>query len=210
MPSTASAPRARCRASLSQPIYRDDVINGKFAAGLAVIGLVLVAVVADRPGFGMLRLGIVPHAEEVVRLVAWVLATFLYVALWLAFGLLLSVAVRRAATSALIGFGIWLVLTIFGPLIVTLVQGFISPGADATNDQIPGAVQVREFISRLLPASSTQEISNVLLDRTSAQEPLDPGHHRAVPAGPAADPGDPTRSTRACCSSGRRSSCWSR
>ena len=31
---------------LAQPIHRDDVINGKFAAGLAVIGLVLVAVVA--------------------------------------------------------------------------------------------------------------------------------------------------------------------
>ena len=29
---------------LSQPIHRDDVINGKFAAGLAVIGLVLVTV----------------------------------------------------------------------------------------------------------------------------------------------------------------------
>ena len=33
---------------LSQPIHRDDVINGKFAAGLAVIGLVLVAVVRHR------------------------------------------------------------------------------------------------------------------------------------------------------------------
>ena len=42
---------------LSQPIYRDDVINGKFAAGLAVIGLVLVAVVLLISGFGMLRLG---------------------------------------------------------------------------------------------------------------------------------------------------------
>ena len=30
---------------LSQPIHRDDVINGKFAAGLSVIGLVLVAIV---------------------------------------------------------------------------------------------------------------------------------------------------------------------
>ena len=32
---------------LAQPIYRDDVINGKFAAGLAVIGVVLVAVDRD-------------------------------------------------------------------------------------------------------------------------------------------------------------------
>ena len=35
---------------LSQPIHRDDVINGKFVAGLAVIGLVLVAVVGAIAG----------------------------------------------------------------------------------------------------------------------------------------------------------------
>ena len=45
---------------LSQPIYRDDVINGKFVAGLGVIGIVLVSVVLLIAGFGMFRLGIVP------------------------------------------------------------------------------------------------------------------------------------------------------
>ena len=101
---------------LAQPIYRDDVINGKFAAGLAVIGVVLVAVIGIIAGFGIFRLGIVPDSEEIVRLVAWIAVTFVYVGLWLAFGLLLSVLVRRAATSALIGFGVWFVLTIFGGL----------------------------------------------------------------------------------------------
>ena len=119
---------------LAQPIYRDDVINGKFAAGLAVIGLVLVAVVAIIAGFGIFRLGIVPHAEEIVRLVAWIAVTFVYVGLWLAFGLLLSVVIRRAATSALVGFGVWFLLTIFGGLITSIIIGrAISPltGVDA-------------------------------------------------------------------------------
>src|SRR5689334_16830429 len=93
---------------LSQPIHRDDVINGKFAAGLAAITIALAVVLAIIAGFGMLRLGIMPKAEEVVRLVAWLAVTVLYVALWLAFGTLLSVVIRRAATSALVGFGIWL------------------------------------------------------------------------------------------------------
>ncbi len=48
---------------LAQPIHRDDVINGKFVAGLAVIGLVLTSVVMFIAGFGMLRLGIVPHSS---------------------------------------------------------------------------------------------------------------------------------------------------
>ncbi len=157
---------------LAQPIYRDDVINGKFAAGLAVIGLVIVAVIMFIAGFGMLRLGIVPHSQEVVRLVAWVFATFLYVSLWLAFGLLLSVLIRRAATSALVGFGVWLVLTIFGPLIVTIVKGVFAPASDATPDQVLSGIQLQEFIPRLLPSTLYSEISNVLLQPLFGQSNL--------------------------------------
>ena len=77
--------------------------------------------------FGIIRLGIVPAPSEVLRIVLWVLLTFVYVALWLAFGMLLSVVVRRAATSALVGFGAWLLLTFFGGLIVSLIGGFLAP-----------------------------------------------------------------------------------
>src|SRR3954454_24370852 len=56
---------------LAQPIYRDDVINGKFAAGMAAIGLVLVAVVTLIAAFGIIRLGIVPHDQDIARLIVW-------------------------------------------------------------------------------------------------------------------------------------------
>jgi ABC-type transport system involved in multi-copper enzyme maturation permease subunit len=109
---------------------------------MAVIGLVLVAVVGLIAGFGIVRLGIVPHGSEVARLAAWVVATFLYVALWLAFGLLLSVVVRRAATAALIGFGVWLLVSVFGSLITTIVTGFLRPSSDADIDTILGNAQL--------------------------------------------------------------------
>ncbi len=149
---------------LAQPIHRDDVINGKFAAGMAVIGLVLVTVVGFIAGFGMLRLGIVPHGTEILRLLAWVVVTFLYVALWLAFGLLLSVLIRRAATAALVGFGVWLLVTIFGQLITTLVSGVLAPAADASADAILTSLQLQQFIERLLPSTLYREISVVLLN----------------------------------------------
>jgi ABC-2 type transport system permease protein len=154
---------------LAQPIHRDDVINGKFAAGMAVIGVVLVTVVGFIAGFGMLRLGIVPHGTEILRLIAWVIVTFLYVALWLAFGLLLSVVVRRAATAALIGFGIWLLITIFGQLITTLVSGVLAPAADASNDAILSSLQLQQFVERLLPSTLYREISIVLLNPSVTQ-----------------------------------------
>ncbi len=149
---------------LAQPIYRDDVINGKFAAGMAAIGLVLVAVVTLIAAFGIIRLGIVPQDDDILRLTAWVAATFLYVSLWLAFGLLLSVLIRRAATAAIVGFGAWLLVGVFGGLIVTIVNGIFSPAADATIDQQLGSIQIQQFISRLLPSTLYSDISSVLLD----------------------------------------------
>jgi ABC-2 type transport system permease protein len=151
---------------LAQPIYRDDVINGKFVAGMAIIGLVLVSVVTFIAGFGILRLGIVPHDEEVVRLVAWVAATFLYVSMWLAFGLLLSVLIRRAATAALVGFGIWFVVAILGDVITTILTGLIQPAANATFDAAVGAAQLQQLISRLNPSQLYYEVTRVILDPT--------------------------------------------
>jgi ABC-2 type transport system permease protein len=154
---------------LAQPIHRDDVINGKFAAGLAVIGLVLLSVIVLIAAFGLLRLGIVPHPPELLRLVVWVAATFLYIAVWLAFGLLLSVLVRRAATAALIGFGVWLLLTIFGGLITKFIGGLLAPAANATPDAILGSLQLQQLVTRLLPSTLYSEVSVVLLNPSVTQ-----------------------------------------
>jgi len=154
---------------LAQPIYRDDVINGKFTAGMAVIGLVLVSVVVFIAGFGMLRLGIVPHGSEVLRLVSWVFVTFVYVGLWLAFGLLLSVLLRRAATAALIGFGVWLLVSVFGGLITTIVTGFLRPAADTSIDTAIGNAQLQQLVTRLMPSTLYAEISRVILNPSVTQ-----------------------------------------
>lgn len=151
---------------LAQPIYRDDVINGKFAAGLAVIGVVLLAIVGIIAGYGIFRLGIVPASEEIVRLGAWILVTFVYVGLWLAFGLLLSVLFRRAATSALIGFGVWFLFTTFGPLILNLIGTALSPLTGSTTAELIGQAQTQQFISRLLPGELYSEVTAVLLNPT--------------------------------------------
>ncbi len=154
---------------LAQPIYRDDVINGKFTAGLAVIGLVLVSVITLIAAFGIIRLGIVPHAQEVLRLIAWVGVTFLYVGLWLSFGLLLSVLIRRAATAALIGFGVWLLVSIFGGLITTIVTGLFRPAAGAGIEEVIGNAQIQQLVSRLMPSTLYQEISLVILNPSVTQ-----------------------------------------
>jgi ABC-2 type transport system permease protein len=160
---------------VSQPIYRDDVINGKFVAGLSVILIVLVAVVGLISGFGILRLGITPSADEIVRIVAWVAVTAVYVGLWLAFGLLLSVLIRRAATSALVGFGVWLLLVIFGGFIVDLIANTISPVTGTTVEEALPQAQLRGFIEQLLPGNLYGEITKVILDPTRNPSKVIPG-----------------------------------
>lgn len=148
---------------LSQPIHRDDVINGKFAAGLAVIGLVLASVVGFIGAVGLIQLGITPSPIELLRILLWVLLTFLYVALWLAFATLLSVVVGRAATSALIGFGAWLLLTFFGGLITSLLGGFLAPLSGGPEEILRNNA-FQETLARLLPDTLYREASLVLLN----------------------------------------------
>lgn len=147
---------------LSQPIHRDDVVNGKFAGGLASITLALTAVVLLIAGFGMLRLGIVPSVDEILRLVVWLFVTILYVALWLAFGMLLSVVIRRASTSALVGFGVWLFVAMpfIGPLLVSLLGGFLASGATTAAEYY----STLQWLQRLLPGQVYAEASAALLN----------------------------------------------
>jgi len=155
---------------VSQPIHRDAIINGKFGAALATISLVLVTVILFIAGFGMLRLGIVPSGSEVLRIILWLLLTILYVALWLSFGMLLSVVFRRAATAALVGFGVWLLVALFGRFLLNLLLAAIAP-IDSTApvaDQL-GAFQFHAFLNRLLPPTLYNEASAVLLNPSVTQ-----------------------------------------
>jgi ABC-2 type transport system permease protein len=150
---------------VAQPIHRDDVINGKFVASLAAITLVLASIVVLISAFGLLRLGIVPAGSELLRIIVWFVVTVAYVAVWLAFGLLLSVIVQRAATAALVGFGAWLGIAMFGRFLLNLLLDAIAPVASATAvDQALGLYQLHAFVLRLLPTTLYSEASSVLLN----------------------------------------------
>src|SRR5512137_1563291 len=58
---------------VSQPIYRDSIINAKFLTGVATITIVLVAIVLLISGLGIRLIGVVPGVEEALRLVAYLI-----------------------------------------------------------------------------------------------------------------------------------------
>ena len=150
---------------VAQPIFRDDVINGKFVAGLAVIGLILVAVTAVVAGIGIVRLGIVPTAEDVVRLSVWLVVSVIYVGFWLAFATLCSVAFRRAATALLVAIGLWIVATLFASLLASIVAGVLAPApSDATTAEVLANATMTDTVSRLAPPTLYSEATRIILD----------------------------------------------
>ena len=150
---------------LSQPIHRDDVINGKFVAGLALIGLSVSAVMLVVAGIGLVRLGIVPSVGEVGRLLVWLVVAIVYIGLWLAFAIWCSVAFRRAATSALVAIGVWLALSLFGILLARLVAGFLDPqGSQATGAAALAHAQLEQQLASISPSTIFREVTTALLN----------------------------------------------
>src|SRR5262249_23211671 len=132
-----------------------------------VIMLVLSVVVVVISGFGLIRLGLIPSVEAISRILAWLLFTLVWVSLWLAFGLFLSVVIRRAATAALVGFGASLLFQVFGQLIVGLVAGVLAPWQTGATAQAQLDLKnLSDTITRILPLTLYNEGSSVLLNPT--------------------------------------------
>jgi ABC-2 type transport system permease protein len=149
---------------LSQPIHRDDVINGKFAAGLAMITVALTAVMLLVAGIGLLRLGIAPSPAEIGRLLLWLVVTVIYVGVWLAFATLCSVLVRRAATSALLAIGVWLALSLFGVLLARLVASFLNPAVTGAVQESLSRAQLEQQLSAIDPGTIYGQVTAALLN----------------------------------------------
>ncbi|WP_084957679.1 ABC transporter permease [Thermoactinospora rubra] len=142
---------------LAQPIHRDDVVNGKFVAGLAVIGVLLAALMALVAAIGIVRLGIVPRAEDVGRLLVYLVVSIVYIGCWLAFALMLSIVLQRAATAALTAIGTWLVFSLLAALLAQILAGVFAE---------PGTVEhagLEQAFGRASPAIVYEEVTAALL-----------------------------------------------
>ena len=112
---------------VSQPIYRDAIINAKFLAGVTVIFLMIFFVGILAGALGLLVVGIPPEAEELLRIGAYLLLTVVYTSMWLGLSMLCSVLCRHAATSALIVIALWIYLTLFASMVVSVIANLAYP-----------------------------------------------------------------------------------
>lgn len=148
---------------LSQPIYRDALLLGKFLAGLFTLALVLAAIWLLVMGAGLLGIGVPPTAEEVGRSLLFLLATIAYGAVWLALGTVFSTRFRQPATAALAAIAVWLFFTIFWNMLVSLVSQLLLPQQIGSVEQLLSQTRLIETLLRLSPNTLYGEATVALL-----------------------------------------------
>ena len=151
---------------LSQPIYRDSLINGKFLAGLATVAILWASILLLVIGLGITLVGFPPNAEELWRMLIFTLVGIFYVGFWLALALLFSLLFQRTVTAALGSLALWLFLAIFAPLIAQIVAGLIVPNP-STAEELTRQADIASLISRISPSTLFGESVHILLNPTA-------------------------------------------
>lgn len=149
---------------LSQPVYRDSVINGKFLAGLMILTILVISVVLVVGGLGLRMIGVPPTADEVWRLIVFIFVSVIYGAFWMALAILFSVVLNRGATAAIASLAIWLFLFLFLSLIAQAVANAAAPiGSNPTIAQLTQNDFIYRGISYISPSNLYGEATQVLL-----------------------------------------------
>ena len=143
---------------LSQPIYRDALLFGKYIAGLLTLTVSLVVLWLLLIGLGLLMLGVPPGGEEIGRAVVFLLVTIAYAGVWLALAMLFSVIFRSAATAALVTLGLWLFLTIIWPALAPAIAQGLVPAQDQAAQIITA-----QMLARVSPSTLYGEVVLAIL-----------------------------------------------
>jgi ABC-2 type transport system permease protein len=155
---------------LSQPVRRDEVLMGKFLAGLATMAILLTALTGLIVGLALLVAGLAPTAEELARLALWWLLALVYLGFWLGLSILFSIVLRSVATSALAGAAMWLLLTFLVPVLGQAAAAALTPLADPGRP-LPEELAAYDRVARLVTLASPPavfgEASTILLDPTN-------------------------------------------
>lgn len=150
---------------LSQPLYRDSVINGKFLAGLVTLMILVVSIIAVVAGLGLRMLGVPPSSEETLRLLSFIFLSIVYGAFWMSLAILFSVLFERVATSVLASIALWLflVLFLFFGIAGVIAGGIVPIDQTSSSEMIVKYSETVTMINRISPIFLYQEAVIVLL-----------------------------------------------
>jgi ABC-2 type transport system permease protein len=150
---------------LSQPIYRDALINGKFLAGITTIAVMLISIIMIIFGLELMVFGIIPSATELARVGLFFLLSIVYIGFWMSLGILFSIIFRQTATSALVSIMAWIFFSFFILMVANVIADQMVPiGTDATLEVLAKNENIRNMILRVSPLILFQECTTAILN----------------------------------------------
>jgi len=159
---------------LSYPIYRDSIIYGKYLGGLFVIIMVSTITFLGAMGLFISVTNIALTVDTITRLAVFFGITIVYMAIFLAIGLLLSIVLPSPSTSLLASVIAWLASIQLIPnlgyaigQILYPVRMSVSTSGTPSFTQQTGFSTIRAIISAASPSTSYESIINSVL--TSSQ-----------------------------------------
>ncbi len=148
---------------LSQPIYRDALLLGKFLGAFFTLALVLAAIWLLVYGVGLLGLGVPPTGQEVARSLLFLVATIIYGGFWMALAMLFSTLFRQSATAALASIAVWLFFTAFWEILVSLTAQSLRPIQYGFLEEMLAQAKLEIMLSRISPNTLFVEATIALL-----------------------------------------------
>ena len=135
--------------------------------GVATIGIVLVAIVLIISGLGIRLIGVVPGAEEIWRLLIYLIASILYISFWLGISILFSVVFRSTATSALASLAVWIFFSFFVALGAGVLADALAPVSQSTQidpEMLLKHERIQRITSLFSPMTLYSEATSTILD----------------------------------------------
>jgi len=148
---------------LSQPIYRDSVINGKFLAGITTLAIIISSIVFIIAGIGLFSIGVPPSSEEILRIFFFIMICVVYGGLWMGLSILFSVTMNRTAASILTAIAIWIFIMFFLPIIANAIANAMVPLDGASMAEQIRNYTIENSILRVSPSTLFSESVLILL-----------------------------------------------
>ena len=160
---------------LSYPIYRDSIVYGKYLGGL--ITVILVTTITFLAGIGVFVsvTGLALTMDTVTRLLIFFGVSIVYMAIFLAVGLLLSIVLPLPSTSLLAAMIVWLSSIQLIPNVGYAIGQILYPVRFSVTNGRPsfatqaGFTTIRAIISGLSPSTAYENIVNSILTTSQLQ-----------------------------------------
>lgn len=157
---------------LTQPLYRDDLINGKLLGFiLLVITVVLVSSLFSW-GTILILTGVQPQGDDALRIVFFLILSFLYTLTFVTVGIFFSVLLKKSVNALLASIAVFIVFTVLINPVAEAIASIFTPIPAYTftsaGDEIEGTFEAHfslmEKIQYISPSKNFDMASKVILD----------------------------------------------